>query len=214
MKKIILSILLSTLFSNILLAREADKEFNYALKPFAGVMVGTTTQSGMVSNNNGSYGYAYLPLFQSGLWGGFDYNIDKFAIRIYGNILTTLLGSVAETTYSISTTRMIFSGNIDLIYSPTQIIGVFIGFGLGDTMLGQTMKNEKHANAITENYFTTMGNFGVQYNIDSNSFLELSTIINIMWRFSVISNNGTTIPLFSPAASVSYSMMAKYGYRF
>ena len=215
MKKVTLGLLLALLFSNISFANEGD-EVGFTLKglkPFVGVMVGTTTQSGIASSTN-TYGYTYLPLFQSGLWGGFEYNLNQFAIRGYGNLLTSLIGSISDIDGSVSTTRMIFSGNIDLIYRPTQVIGVFIGFGLGDTMLGETSRNVSNTTTTTENYFTTMGNFGVQYNIDSHSLLELSAIMNLMWRFSATSTNGTTNPLFAPAISVSYSIMAKYAYRF
>lgn len=215
MRKIAVGLILTLSCSKVLLANEVnggDLTIK-GLKPFVGIMLGTTTQSGLVASDNNSYGYTYLPFFQSGLWGGFEYNFDKFAIRAYGNFLASLMGSVSDTTFSVSKSNMIFSGNFDVIYRPTQMLGVFIGFGLGDTMDGTTSRSAINTVTSTENYFTTMGNFGVQYNINSNSFLELSTIVNIKWQFSMTSSNRTT-PLFSPTTSVSYSMMAKYAYRF
>lgn len=215
MKKIAMGLILTLSCSKVLLANEVNESdlTIKGLKPFVGVMLGTTTQSGIIGSTS-KYGYTYLPFFQSGLWGGFEYNFDKFAIRAYGNFLASLIGSVSDTTSSISESNMIFSGNFDVIYRPTQMLGVFIGFGLGDTMVGVTNRSDTNTATSTENYFTTMGNFGVQYNINSNSFLELSTIVNIKWQFSTTSSNGTSQPLFSPTTSVSYSMMAKYAYRF
>lgn len=216
MRKIAMGLILTLSCSKVLLANEVNESdlTIKGLKPFVGVMLGTTTQSGLVVSSNNNYSYNYLPFFQSGLWGGFEYNFDKFAIRAYGNFLASLMGSVSGTTSSFSASNMIFSGNFDVIYRPTQMLGVFIGFGLGDTMDGVTNRSNTNTATSTENYFTTMGNFGVQYNINSNSFLELSTIVNIKWQFSTTSSNGTAQPLFSPTTSVSYSMMAKYAYRF
>lgn len=193
---------------NISLASDDETLKLDGLKPFAGVMIGTTTDSGMTSTTSG-YGYNYLPLFQTGLFGGFEYNFEEFGIRIYGNLLSSLLGSISSTSTSVSTTRMVFSGNLDVIYRPTKAVGVFIGFGLGDTLLGLTERSTSNTATVTENYFTTMGNFGVQYNLNYHSFLELSAIANIMWVFK-----SATEPLLSPTTKVSYSILAKYAYRF
>lgn len=120
--------------------------------------------------------------------------MKKLGVRTYVNII----GSSLPTTSRSANGSWIFSGNVDLIYRPTQNIGIFIGLGLGSIL---NIERTLHSTGI-DPYFVIMSNYGVQYNIDKNNILEISAILNQVFNFSY-----NTITPF-------YSIMAKYAYRF
>lgn len=177
------------------------------IKPFVGIMVGTLTKNSAKKTDF---------FIQTGLWGGLEFNfMENLGIRVYANIISTALGTEANTTSSLSQTHMIFSGNADFIYRPTQNFGIFLGLGLGDTLLMQTIKgvvNNTQFDNYTENYSTTMTNFGVQYNINTNNILEFGVIINQQWVFTAAPNY--IEKLYAPKSVISYSIVGKYAYRF
>mgnify|MGYP003372904338 FL=1 len=200
MRKISLSIVCSALVcSSVALANNPAENATdlKGMKPFVGFMVGTLTH------------------FEAGLWGGLEFNfMDKLGVRVYANILSTPLPSSTSGGTSGSpklSGLWTFSGNIDLIYRPTQNIGIFIGIGLGDIMgiysstdiLGQKVSS-------VSNSFATMWNSGVQYNINANNILELSVILTT--KFAIVTNS--YLNTVEVTTSPTFNIAAKYAYRF
>lgn len=190
------------------------------VKPFIGYMVGTlnTDKAEQISYNSVTYIVYPQTSIQTGLWGGLEFNfMEKLGIRAYANILTTVMPTSSSKSSTTSSYQWIFSGNVDLVYRPTQSFGIFIGFGLGDTMSGAMSKSKNGVTSNTDNNFTMMSNFGVQYNINANNILELSAIINSIFTFTTYdttTSNTSSVPLYSPSIDISHSIMAKYAYRF
>lgn len=192
------------------------------VKPFIGFLVGTQTieANNIYTNNTCTYHCLVISSttsFQYGLWGGIEFNfMQQLGIRAYTNIIYTAKPAYSNTTTKTSYLHWIFSGNMDLIYRPTQNIGIFIGLGLGDTMSGSIVSGEARTNYNIENFFTIMTNFGVQYNIDANNILELSAILNSLYTFTTQHKPKSDLMAssYSPKISVSHSIMAKYAYRF
>lgn len=206
------------LCSSVALANPTGKSDLNGIKPFVGYMIGTLarTYTKVIYNFGGTY---YIPSsttsFQNGLWGGLEFNfMEKLGLRAYANIITTAMPTISDTTTVKSRSQWIFSGNLDLVYRPTQSIGIFIGFGLGDTLFGYVSSGTT-STSETKNYFTMMSNFGVQYNINANNILELSAILNSQFTFTTTDTiTGTQKLLLPPSVDVSHSFMAKYAYRF
>lgn len=192
------------------------------VKPFIGYMVGTLNIDKTYTYNYSSYNTTRFIIsktsIQTGLWGGLEFNfMEKLGIRAYANILTTVMPTSSSESSTTSSYQWIFSGNVDLVYRPTQSFGIFIGFGLGDTMSGSMSKSKNGVTSNTDNNFTMMSNFGVQYNINANNILELSAIINSVFTFTTYdttTSNTSSVPLYSPSIDISHSIMAKYAYRF
>ena len=199
MRKISLSIVCSALVcSSVALANNPAENATdlKGMKPFVGFMVGTSTE------------------FQTGLWGGLEFNfMDKLGVRVYANILSTAMPTSSTTSSVTSEVNMTFSGNVDLICRPTDKLGIFIGFGLGDMLIGSTTTNIVTTTSNVENYFAMFGNFGVQYNINTNNILEVSAILSSKFEFTTILNTKRE-PLYAPRVSVSDNIMMKYAYRF
>lgn len=224
MRKISLSIVCSALVcSSVALANNPTENATdlKGMKPFVGFMVGTLTETASTTIS-GSAIVLSITSFQTGLWGGLEFNfMDNLGVRAYVNMITTAL-PINSTTNSVrSSSRMIFNGNVDLIYRPTDKLGIFIGFGLGDMLIGSTYKSNTRTETNLDNYFAMFGNFGVQYNINTNNILELSAILNSMFEFTTIERVSTTTgtaivktQLYAPNVLVSHNIMMKYAYRF
>ncbi len=223
MRKISLSIVCSALVcGSVALANNPAENATdlKGMKPFVGFMVGTLTETASVSNSSGGSVNVTLSTtqFQTGLWGGLEFNfMDNLGVRAYVNMITTAMPTSSTTSSVTSGMNMTFSGNVDLIYRPTDKLGIFIGFGLGDMLIGSTTATASSTTSNIENYFAMFGNFGVQYNINANNILELSAILNSVFEFTKIQREQTLViktPLYAPNVLVSHNIMMKYAYRF
>lgn len=215
MRKISLSIVCSALVcSSVALANNPAENATdlKGMKPFVGFMVGTLTETASESNSSsGSLNVTLsATLFQTGLWGGLEFNfMDNLGVRVYANILSTPLPSSTSVSPKLSG-LWTFSGNIDLIYRPTQNIGIFVGIGLGDIMgiYSSTVQGQKVSSV--SNSFATMWNSGVQYNINANNILELSAILTT--EFVIVTN--PHLNTVEVTTSPTFNIAAKYAYRF
>lgn len=197
MRKISLSIVCSALMcGSVALANNPAENATdlKGMKPFVGFMVGTLTH------------------FEAGLWGGLEFNfMDKLGVRVYANILSTPLSSSTSGSLTKLSGLWTFSGNIDLIYRPTQNVGIFIGVGLGDIMriYSSTDILGRKVSSVS-NSFATMWNFGVQYNINANNILELSVILTT--EFAIVTH--PHLNTVEVTTSPTFNITAKYAYRF